>query len=59
VASRQHRQTSNGDALPAHNTLHRPAADGPNKGVQILERPLHFPNEPPRLLSGKSGRWRA
>jgi hypothetical protein len=50
---------SNGDALPAHNTLHRLTADGLNDGVHILERPLHLPDEPPRLLSGESGRWRA
>jgi hypothetical protein len=50
---------SNGDALPAHDTLHRLTADGPKKGVHILERPLHLPNEPPRLLSGESGRGRA
>jgi hypothetical protein len=58
VASRQHRRMPNGDALLAHNTVYRLTADGPNKGVHILERPLHFPDEPPRLLSGKGCRLR-
>jgi hypothetical protein len=58
VASQQHRRMPNGDALLAHNTLHRLTADGPNKGVHILERPLHIPNKPPRLLSGEGCRGR-
>ena len=59
MASRQHSHVSSCDVLPTHDTLHRPATDRSNKGAHILERPLHFPHEPPRLLSGKSGRWRA
>jgi len=55
VAGRQHRRMSNSNALLAHNTLHSFTADGPNKGVHILERLLHLPNEPPRLPSSEGG----
>jgi hypothetical protein len=50
---------SNGNILLAHNTSHSFNADKPNKGVHILERPLHLPDEPPRLPSGEGGRGRA
>jgi hypothetical protein len=59
VAGRQHRRMSYGNVLLAHNTPHSFTADGPNKGVHILERPLHLPDEPPGLPSGESGRGRA
>jgi hypothetical protein len=59
VAGRQDRQVSNGNVFLAHNASHSFTADGPNKGVHILERPLHLPDEPPRLPSGESGCGRA
>jgi hypothetical protein len=51
-----HRGFPNGNVLLAHHARNHFVGDGLNESVHILQRPLHIPDEPPRLLGNEGGR---